>query len=360
MLWAKDFKCAFEYLRGASDSPGFSVEVMPPIVRFVAPCNGYVAQYETRLIRDVNAWFLTHVGFQELDVFPLKRENVIVFDTSNYEKVAIHEVGPNGNTVASVITERYSLDITAWFASDGSSRCVAGQALPDIGATVAQLCFDGRRLLAPHKPLATSSTPREVTFVLTNGGGCHVISDGNFITKTSWQEADIDLHHIHRFTVDSRVLWLEGRHVEMKLDTKQQATFSIRSGNGIRRMVFVANKAIEYQLPRIDDTWCVAYVAIPGDDFCLPSEVSLHVEDDRVRVVTCGDCGEKNMSIGHVLSGHAPFISHKLNGSVFHEAMRACGNAALMYLPQTPAPIVLRGQDGAWRYLFGQVKRIVR
>lgn len=342
MLWAKDFKCAFEYLRGASNSPGFSVEVSPTIVRFVAPCNGYVAQYETRLIRDVNASFFARVNFQELEVFPLKRENVIVFDTSNYEKVAIHEVGPNGNTVASVVTERHQRHIL-----DGIG-----------GATVAQLRFDGRRLLAPHKPLATSSTPREVTFVLT-GGVCQVISDGNFITKTSWQEHEIDLHHIHRFTIDSRVLWLEGRHVEMKLDTNQQATFSIRSGNGIRRMVFVANKAIKYQFPKVDDTWCVAHVAIPGDDFCLPSEVSLHVEDDRVRVVTCGDCGEKNMSIGHVLSGHAPFISHKLNGSVFHEAMRACGNAALMYLPQTPAPIVLRGQDGAWRYLFGQVKRIV-
>lgn len=344
MLWVKDFRCAFEYLRGASDSPGFSVEVSPTIVSFVAPCNGYVAQYETRLIRDVNAWFFAHVDFQELDVFPLKREDVIVFDISNEEKVAIHEVGPNGNTVASVVTERHQRHIL-----DNTG-----------GATVAQLRFDGRRLLAPHKPLfpPTILSPREVTFVLT-GGVCHVISDGNFITKTSWQEQVIDLHHIHRFTVDSRVLWLEGRHVEMKLDTEQRATFSIRSGNGIRRMVFVANKAIEYQLPKIDNTWCVAHVAIPGDDFCLPSEVSLHVKDDRVRVVTCGDCGEKNMSIGHVLSGHAPFISHKLNGSVFHEAMRACGNAALMYLPQTPAPIVLRGQDGAWRYLFGQVKRIV-
>lgn len=347
MLWVKDFKCAFEYLRGASDSPWFSVEVSPTIVRFVAPCNGYVAQYETRLIRDVNASFFARVNFQELDVFPLKRENVIVFDISNEEKVAIHEVGQNGNTVASVITERYRLDNTGV-------------------APVAQLRFDGRRLLAPHKPLfpPTISSPREVTFVLTAGGGCHVISDGNFITKTSWAEQEIDLHHIHRFTVDSRVLWLEGRHVEMKLgpeelDTEQQVTFSIRSGNGIRRMVFVANKAIEYQLPKIDDTWCVAHVAIPGDDFCLPSEVSLHVEDDRVRVVTCGDCGAKTMLIGYVLSGHAPFISHKLSGSVFHEAMRACGNAALMYLPQTPAPIVLRGQDGAWRYLFGQVKRIV-
>ena len=193
MLWAKDFKCAFEYLRGASDSPGFSVEVRPPIVRFVAPCNGYVAQYETRLIRDVNAWFFVHVDFQELDVFPLKRENVIVFDIkekvvfSIKEKAAIREVGPNGNTVASVITERYILDNTGV-------------------ATVAQLRFDGRRLLAPHKPLATSSTPREVTFVLTNGGGCHVISDGNFVTKTLWQEQEIDLHHIHRFTAESRVL----------------------------------------------------------------------------------------------------------------------------------------------------------